>query len=161
MVADGEYSDHAHNRWLKMLMASGGQHTSGAPSRVRPGAAGADASSAGDRKPGRAWGHIAGPSGSLLLTGSCGDTRNGNLHQLLAFRRPDLAAGLVLVDPGHEELESLLPLPVQWGWRIMLTVFPDELHGDAPVTMAALREMPGAATPLPHLPVVVLSAARR
>jgi pimeloyl-ACP methyl ester carboxylesterase len=47
--------------------------------------------------------------------------------QLLAFRRPDLVAGLVLVDPGHEEMESLLPLPLQWGWRVTLTVFPDEL----------------------------------
>ena len=37
----------------------------------------------------------------------------GMLVQLLAFRRPDLVAGLVLVAPGHEELEGLLPLPLR------------------------------------------------
>jgi pimeloyl-ACP methyl ester carboxylesterase len=98
-----------------------------------------------------------------LAAGPCvlaGHSWGGILVQLLAFRRPDLVAGLVLVDPGHEELESLLPLPVQWGWRIMLTVFPDELHDDAPVTMAALRELRAAARPFPDVPVVVLSAAR-
>ena len=98
-----------------------------------------------------------------LAAGPCvlaGHSWGGILVQLLAFRRPDLAAGLVLVDPGHEEMESLLPLPLQWGWRIMRAVFPDELHGDAPVTVAALRELRAAATPFPDVPVVVLSAAR-
>jgi pimeloyl-ACP methyl ester carboxylesterase len=98
-----------------------------------------------------------------LTAGPCvlaGHSWGGILVQLLAFRRPDLAAGLVLVDPGHEEMESELPLPVQWGWRIMRAVFPDELHEDAPVTLAALREMRAAATPFPDVPVVVLSAAR-
>jgi pimeloyl-ACP methyl ester carboxylesterase len=89
-----------------------------------------------------------------------GHSWGGILVQLLAFRRPDLVAGLVLVDPGHEEMESLLPLPVRWGWRIMRTVFPDELHADAPVTSSALRELRAAARPLPDVPVVVLSAAR-
>jgi pimeloyl-ACP methyl ester carboxylesterase len=88
-----------------------------------------------------------------------GHSWGGILVQLLAFRRPDLVAGLVLVDPGHEEMESLLPVPVQWGWRIAHTVFPDELHADAPVTSAALREMRAAATPFPDVPVVILSAA--
>jgi pimeloyl-ACP methyl ester carboxylesterase len=41
----------------------------------------------------------------------------------------------------------------------MRTVFPDELH-DAPVTLAALREMRAAARPFPDVPVVVLTAAR-
>jgi pimeloyl-ACP methyl ester carboxylesterase len=98
-----------------------------------------------------------------LAAGPCvlaGHSWGGMLVQLLAFRRPDLAAALVLVDPGHEEMESLLPPPVRWGWRIMRTVFPDELHDDAPVTMAAIREMRAAATPFPDVPVVVLSAAR-
>ena len=75
-----------------------------------------------------------------LSAGPCvlaGHSWGGVLVQLLAFRRPDLVAGLVLVDPGHEEMHRLLPLPVQWGLRIMLTVFPDELHDDAPVTLAA------------------------
>ena len=88
-----------------------------------------------------------------------GHSWGGVLVQLLAFRRPDLAAGLVLVDPGHEEMESELPLLLQWGWRIMRTVFPDELHDDAPATLAAMRELRAAARPFPDVPVIVLSAA--
>jgi pimeloyl-ACP methyl ester carboxylesterase len=42
----------------------------------------------------------------------------------------------------------------------MRTVFPDELHDDAPVTAAAMRELRVAARPFPDMPVVVLSAAR-
>jgi pimeloyl-ACP methyl ester carboxylesterase len=98
-----------------------------------------------------------------LAAGSCvlaGHSWGGMLVQLLAFRRPDLVAGLVLVDPGHEELESALPLPAQWGWRVINAVFPDELHDDAPVTLAAMRELRTAARPFPDVPVVVLSAAR-
>ena len=44
-----------------------------------------------------------------LAAGPCvlaGHSWGGILVQLLAFRRPDLVAGLVLVDPGHEEMES-------------------------------------------------------
>lgn len=70
-----------------------------------------------------------------LAAGSCvlaGHSWGGMLVQLLAFRRPDLVAGLVLVDPGHEELE----------------------------TLAAMRELRAAAQPFPDVPVVVLSAAR-
>lgn len=98
-----------------------------------------------------------------LAAGPCvlaGHSWGGILVQLLAFRRPDLAAGLVLVDPGHEKMEAGLPLALRWGWRIMRTVFPDELRGDAPVTAAALRELRAAARPFPDVPVVVLSAAR-
>jgi pimeloyl-ACP methyl ester carboxylesterase len=98
-----------------------------------------------------------------LAAGPCvlaGHSWGGMLAQLLAFRRPNLVAGLVLVDPGHEELASLLPRPVQWGLRLMLTVFPDELHEDAPVTMAAMQELRTTARPFPDVPFVVLSAAR-
>jgi pimeloyl-ACP methyl ester carboxylesterase len=98
-----------------------------------------------------------------LAAGPCvlaGHSWGGILVQLLAFRRPDLVAGLVLVDPGHEEMESALPLPVQWGWRIVNAVFPDELHDDAPVTLAAMRELSAAPRRFPDVPVVVLSAAR-
>jgi pimeloyl-ACP methyl ester carboxylesterase len=42
--------------------------------------------------------------------------------------------------------------------RIMRTVFPDELHDDAPTTFAAMRELRAAARPFPDVPVVVLSA---
>jgi pimeloyl-ACP methyl ester carboxylesterase len=82
------------------------------------------------------------------------------LVQLLAFRRPDLVAGLVLVDPGHEEMESGLPLALRWGWRALRAVHPDELHGDVEASDAVLREMRTAAEPFPDVPVVVLSAAR-
>jgi pimeloyl-ACP methyl ester carboxylesterase len=98
-----------------------------------------------------------------LAAGPCvlaGHSWGGILVQLLAFRRPELAAGLVLVDPGHEAMESGLPRPVQWGWRTMRAVLPDELRDDAPVTVAAMRELRAAATPFPDVPVVVLSAAR-
>jgi pimeloyl-ACP methyl ester carboxylesterase len=57
--------------------------------------------------------------------------------------------------PGSE-----LPVPLRWGWRVMRAVFPDELHEDAPMTLAAMRELRAAATPFPDVPVVVLSAAR-
>jgi pimeloyl-ACP methyl ester carboxylesterase len=98
-----------------------------------------------------------------LAAGPCvlaGHSLGGILVLLLAFRRPDLVAGLALVDPGHEEMESLLPLPLRRGWRIMRNVRPDELHDDPAVTLAALREMRAAARPFPGVPVVVLSAAR-
>ncbi|MGH3291816.1 MAG: alpha/beta fold hydrolase [Trebonia sp.] len=89
-----------------------------------------------------------------------GHTWGGILVQLLALRRPDLVAGLVLVDPGHEEMEGGLPLTFQWGWQIMRAVRPDELHGDVTASGAALRELRAAERPFPDVPVVVLSAAR-
>ena len=98
-----------------------------------------------------------------LTAGPCvlaGHSWGGILVQLLAFRRPDLVAGLVLVDPGHEEMESSLPVPVQLGMRAWRAAFPDELRDDAPATIAALRELRGAAAPFPDVPVVVLSATR-
>jgi pimeloyl-ACP methyl ester carboxylesterase len=98
-----------------------------------------------------------------LAAGPCvlaGHSWGGMLVQLLAFRRPDLVAGLVLVDPGHEDMERALPLPARWGWRVINAVVPDELHDDAPVTLAAIRELRAAAPPFPDVPVVVLSAAR-
>ena len=98
-----------------------------------------------------------------LTAGPCvlaGHSWGGILVQLLAFRRPDLVAGLVLVDPGHEEMESGLPVPVRLGMRAWRAAFPDELHEDVPATVAALRELRGAAAPFPDVPVVVLSAAR-
>jgi len=46
------------------------------------------------------------------------------------------------------------------GWRVINAVVPDELHDDAPVTLAAIRELRAAARPFPDVPVVVLSAVR-
>src|SRR6201985_2275644 len=70
-----------------------------------------------------------------LAAGPCvlaGHSWGGILVQLLAFRRPDLAAGLVLVDPGHEEMESGLPVPLQLGMRAWRAAFRDELRDDVP-----------------------------
>jgi pimeloyl-ACP methyl ester carboxylesterase len=89
-----------------------------------------------------------------------GHSWGGVLIQLLAFRRPDLAAGLVLVDPGHEEMETALPPAVRWGMRVTRAVRRDELRADAPVTLAAVDELRAAERPFPDVPVVVLSAAR-
>src|SRR5260370_26804277 len=79
-------------------------------------------------------------------------------------RRVEAGAGepAVVLEAGlnNEEMDSGLPLPIQWGWRVTRAVFPDELHEDAPVTAAALRELRAAARPFPDVPVVVLSAAR-
>ena len=98
-----------------------------------------------------------------LAAGPCvlaGHSWGGILVQLLAFRRPDLVAGLVLVDPGHEGMESGLPAPLQLGMRAWRAAFPDELRHDVPATVAALQELRAAATPFPDVPVAVLSAAR-
>ena len=98
-----------------------------------------------------------------LAGGPCvlaGHSWGGILVQLLAFRRPDLVAGLVLVDPGHEEMDSGLPPALRWGWRIMRTVHPDELHGDVTASDAVLRELRAGGRPFPDVPVAVLSAAR-
>src|ERR1700735_2404880 len=97
-----------------------------------------------------------------LAAGPCvlaGHSWGGIPVQLLALRRPDLAAGLVLVDPGHEEMDSALPLSIRWGWRIMRAFVPDELREDAPVTLAALRALRTADRSFPDVPVAVMSAA--
>jgi hypothetical protein len=39
-------------------------------------------------------------------------------------------------------------------WRAINAVFPDELHDDAPLTLAAIRELRAAARPFPDVPVV-------
>jgi pimeloyl-ACP methyl ester carboxylesterase len=53
-----------------------------------------------------------------------GHSWGGVLVQLLAFRRPDLAAGLVLVDPAHEQMASVLPRAARWGLRLARTGRP-------------------------------------
>ena len=105
----------------------------------------------------RVRGANAGAEGRVLRRVTAGA---GSPPVVLAFRRPELVAGLVLVDPGHEEMEGFLPQPFRWGWRIVRTVFRDELHCDAPVTLAALRELRAADSAFPDVPVVVLSASR-
>jgi pimeloyl-ACP methyl ester carboxylesterase len=88
-----------------------------------------------------------------------GHSWGGVLVQLLAFRRPELVAGLVLVDPGHEEMEAGLPLTLRWGWQAFRTVFHDELHADAAAGLSAMQELRGAVRTFPDVPVVVLSAS--
>jgi pimeloyl-ACP methyl ester carboxylesterase len=84
------------------------------------------------------------------------------LAQLLALRRPDLVAGLVLVDPAHEQAGAGLPGTVRLGLRVVRAIRPaDELRGaDSAAIAAQLRELRAAPRAFPDVPVVVLSAAR-
>jgi pimeloyl-ACP methyl ester carboxylesterase len=101
---------------------------------------------------------------SGLAAGPCvlaGHSWGGILIQLLAFRRPELVAGLVLVDPAHEQMTAVLPAPVRWGMRLANTGRRDELRGaDIAAGKATLRELRAAPRPFPDVPVVVLSAER-
>jgi pimeloyl-ACP methyl ester carboxylesterase len=90
-----------------------------------------------------------------------GHSWGGVLAQLLAFNRPDLVAGLVLVDPAHEQMAAALPRVARWGIRLARAGRPDELRGgDTSAGAAMLRELRSAPRPLPDVPVVVLSTTR-
>lgn len=90
-----------------------------------------------------------------------GHSWGGILVQLLAWRRPDLVAGLVLVDPAHEQMTDGLPRLARRALRLARTARRDELRGgDTAASTAMLRELRAAARPFPDVPVVVLSAAR-
>jgi pimeloyl-ACP methyl ester carboxylesterase len=80
------------------------------------------------------------------------------LVQLLAYRRPELVAGLVLVDPAVEQMASPVLLPLRWALRTALPRHVDELSStDTDTAMRALRKL-RATRPLTDVPVVVLSA---
>jgi hypothetical protein len=88
----------------------------------------------------------------------------GILVQLLAFRRPELVAALVLVDPAHEDAAAILPGLARWLLRQApklkaLTGRPDELAGAA-ASRPLLRQLRAAARPFPDVPVIVISATR-
>jgi pimeloyl-ACP methyl ester carboxylesterase len=99
-----------------------------------------------------------------LAAGPCvlaGHSGGGILVQLLAYRRPELVAGLVLVDPAHEQMTAALPAPLRWGMRLASAGGRDELRGgDIAAGTATLRELRAAPRPFAGVPVVVLSAAR-
>lgn len=99
-----------------------------------------------------------------VAAGPCvlvGHSWGGILAQLLAFRKPGLVAGLVLVDPAHEQMTSALPRVARWGFRLARAGRPDGLRGgDTAATAALLRELRSAPRPFPDVPVVVLSATR-
>jgi pimeloyl-ACP methyl ester carboxylesterase len=83
-----------------------------------------------------------------------GHSWGGLLVQLLAVRRPDLVAGLVLVDPAHEHMTGALPRVARLGRA-------DELRGgDSAASQAVLAELQAAQPRFPDVPVVVLSASR-
>jgi pimeloyl-ACP methyl ester carboxylesterase len=94
-------------------------------------------------------------------TGPCvlaGYSWGGILVQLLAVQRPDLVAGLVLVDPADERAAGVLPGPARRALRLGR---PDELRGgDTGASQARLRELRHTQPPFPDVPVVVLSATR-
>jgi pimeloyl-ACP methyl ester carboxylesterase len=90
-----------------------------------------------------------------------GHSWGGILVQLLAWRRPGLVGGLVLVDPAHERMTEALPGVARLAVRLARAGRPDELRGgDAAASAAVLRELRGAPQPFPDVPVVVLSATR-
>jgi pimeloyl-ACP methyl ester carboxylesterase len=90
-----------------------------------------------------------------------GHSWGGILVQLLAWRRPDLVAGLVLVDPAHEQMTDVLPGPARRVLRLARAGRPDELRGGDPeAAIAILRDLRRAPRPFPDVPVTVLSATR-
>ena len=99
-----------------------------------------------------------------LAAGPCvlaGHSWGGILVQLLAFRQPDLVAGLVLVDPAHEQMAAALPAAVRWGLRLARAGRPDELRGgDRAASAAIIGELRSSCAPFPDVPVTVLSAGR-
>jgi pimeloyl-ACP methyl ester carboxylesterase len=93
-----------------------------------------------------------------------GHSWGGILVQLLAFRRPELVAALVLIDPAHEDATAILPRPARWLLRQApklkaLTRQPDELAGAA-ASQPLLRQLRAAPRPFPDVPVTVISATR-
>lgn len=104
-----------------------------------------------------------------------GHSWGGMLVQLLAFREPGLVAGLVLVDPYHEDLVTNLP---GWARRLVRTADDrirqplqqltgrmsrgqlDEWRGVARAINVQALQQARAAASFPDVPVVVLSAAR-
>jgi pimeloyl-ACP methyl ester carboxylesterase len=101
---------------------------------------------------------------AAATTGRCvlaGHSWGGVLVQLLAVQRPDLVAGLVLVDPADERLADALPWVIRRGARLARLGRADELRGgDTAASLALLRELRGVQPPFPDVPVVVLSGTR-
>ena len=96
--------------------------------------------------------------GPCLLAGH---SWGGILVQLLAWRRPDLVAELVLVDPAHEQMTGALPRAARLAIRLARAGRRDELRGgDTAASVAILRELRGVPQPFPDVPVAVLSATR-
>lgn len=101
---------------------------------------------------------------TAATTGRCvlaGHSWGGVLVQLLAVQRPDLVAGLVLVDPADEQLADALPWLARRAARLARLGRPDELRGgDTAASLALLGELRRTQPPFPDVPVVVLSATR-
>lgn len=102
---------------------------------------------------------------SAATTGRCllaGHSWGGLLVQFLALQRPDLVAGLVLVDPAHERMTEALPPVARSGIRLAGRLRRhDELRGgDTAASLALLHELRTTRPPFPDVPVAVLSATR-
>jgi pimeloyl-ACP methyl ester carboxylesterase len=91
-----------------------------------------------------------------------GHSWGGIVVQLLAWRRPDLVAGLVLVDPAHEQMTDALPRAARPASRLARAGRRDELRGGgvAAASAAILQELRSARRPFPNVPIAVLSATR-
>jgi pimeloyl-ACP methyl ester carboxylesterase len=79
-----------------------------------------------------------------------GHSWGGILVQLLARRRPELVAGLVLVDPAHEQMTGALPRAARLAVRLARAGRRDQLRGgDAAASAALLAELRRAPEPFP------------
>lgn len=77
-----------------------------------------------------------------------GHSWGGILVQLLAWRRPELVAGLVLVDPAHEQMTGGLPRLARQALRLARAGRRDELRGgDTAASAAMLQELRSAPGP--------------
>ena len=102
----------------------------------------------------------AGIPGPVVLVGH---SIGGHYVRLAAAVHPAAVAGLVLVDASHEEqevrLEALVEPELWAAFRAMLAQFPNPEGIDLDATAAQVRSA-RAATPLPPVPLVVLTAGQ-
>ena len=102
----------------------------------------------------------AGVPGPYVLVGH---SIGGHFIRLFAAAHPAEVAGLVLVDASHEEeearLEAIVPPELWTAFRAMLAQFPNPEGIDLAASAAQVRAA-RAATPLPPVPLVVLTAGQ-
>jgi pimeloyl-ACP methyl ester carboxylesterase len=87
-----------------------------------------------------------------------GHSWGGFIAMMFARRYPQLVSGLVLIDPGSQYLEAVLPRAVWLRWMQDISkngrAHPGAEQPDYPPSIAALRRTPS----LPPMPVLVLTS---